>query len=148
MVNFLSLLVIAGAFLLASCDKCCDHTKDTHAHEKQEKSGIKIITSEHEFEQLVLKSDKPVVVDFTAKWCGACQVMKPVFEELATELGNKYTFVSLDVDKAEAVANNHEIQGIPAFLLFKNGIEVNKNNRMVGVVSKEDFKNTIEQSFK
>ena len=165
MINFLSLIVIVGSLLLAGCgEKCCDHKHDTHAHEKTEQAtkptepahtahnsetlAIKTIASKNDFEQLVLKSEKPVIVDFTAKWCGACQVMKPVFEELASELGSQYTFVSLDVDKAEDVSQEQNIIGIPAFLLFKNGKEVNTSNRMVGVVSKDEFKKNLEQSFK
>lgn len=151
MIHFLSLIAIAGTLLLAGCgDTCCDHKHDTHEktqNSTKNTSVIKHISHKSEFEA-ILKSDKPVVVDFTAAWCGACQVMKPVFEEVASELGSQYTFVSLDVDKAEDVAQEQHIKGIPAFLLFKNGKEVNGDNRMVGVVSKEDFKKTVEESFK
>jgi len=159
MINFLRLIIVVGTLLIAGCgEKCCDHKTDTHtstpghttetAKSNPEALAIKTITNKNDFEAIVLKSDKPVVVDFTAKWCGACQEMKPVYEELAAEFGNKYTFVSLDVDKAENVAQEYNIKGIPAFLLFNNGKEVNEANRMLGVVSKNDFKKNLEQSFK
>jgi len=73
------------------------------------------------FEQEVLKSDKPVLVDFFAVWCGPCRQMLPVADELSQEMAASVKIVKLDVDEAEEVAARYDIQSIPTMILFKNG---------------------------
>ncbi len=73
------------------------------------------------FEAEVLKSEKPVLVDFFATWCGPCRQMLPIITELSEEMADKVKIVKLDVDEAGATAEKYEIQSIPTMILFKNG---------------------------
>ena len=90
------------------------------------------------FESEVLKSDKKVLVDFWATWCGPCMRQGPVVEELAEE---GYAVGKVDVDQNMALAQQFRVVSIPTLILFKNGAEV---QRFVGLTSKEDLKNALE----
>lgn len=90
------------------------------------------------FETEVLKSEKPVLIDFWATWCGPCMRQGPVVEELAEE---GYAVGKVDVDQNMALAQQFRVVSIPTLILFKNGIEV---QRFVGLTSKEDLKNALE----
>ena len=82
------------------------------------------------FEQAVLKSDKPVLVDFWAVWCGPCRQVAPIVESLATKWGDKVTVAKLNVDDVPSVAERFGIMSIPTLMLFKGGQVV---ERVVGV---------------
>jgi thioredoxin 1 len=86
--------------------------------------------TDSDFEQSVLKSDKPVVVDFWAAWCGPCRMIAPYVEELAKEYGDKATVAKLDTDANPMTPSRYGIMGIPTLIFFKDGKEV---DRMVGV---------------
>ena len=90
------------------------------------------------FETEVLKSEKPVLIDFWATWCGPCMRQGPIVEELAEE---GYAVGKVDVDQNMALAQQFRVVSIPTLILFKNGIEV---QRFVGLTSKEDLKNALE----
>jgi thioredoxin 1 len=85
------------------------------------------------FEEVVLKSEVPVIVDFWAIWCGPCRVIGPVVEEIGEEYGDKAKVVKLDVDNNNQTAMKYGIRNIPTLLFFKNGEVVDKQ---VGVVPK------------
>lgn len=72
------------------------------------------------FEQTI-QSEKPVLVDFFATWCGPCKMMSPVLVEVKRKLGERVTIIKVDVDKNPAVAASFQIQGVPTFILFKKG---------------------------
>lgn len=94
------------------------------------------------FEEKVLKSEVPVLVDFWAGWCRPCLAIGPSIEELATEFGDKASVYKVDVDENGDIATNYGIMSIPALLVFKNGQEV---DRMVGALPKDDIKAMVEK---
>jgi len=77
--------------------------------------------SDTSFESDVLKSDKPVVVDFWAEWCGPCKAIGPALEEIATSLGEKVKVVKLNIDENPRVPSQYGIRGIPTLMVFKGG---------------------------
>lgn len=86
--------------------------------------------SDADFEQSVLKSEKPVLVDFWAAWCGPCRMIAPFVEELAKEYGDKAVIAKMDTDANPMTPSKFGIMGIPTLIFFKGGKEV---DRMVGV---------------
>ena len=90
------------------------------------------------FETEVLKSEKPVLIDFWATWCGPCMRQGPVVEELAEE---GYAVGKVDVDQNMALAQQFRVVSVPTLILFKNGTEV---QRFVGLTSKEELKSALE----
>tara|TARA_B100001964_G_scaffold154908_1_gene170268 strand:+ start:1043 stop:1366 length:324 start_codon:yes stop_codon:yes gene_type:complete len=92
--------------------------------------------SDDTFENDVLNSDVPVLVDYWAEWCGPCKVIAPVLEEIASEYDGKMRICKLDIDENEATPPKYGIRGIPTLMLFKNGqVEATK----VGAVSKSQL---------
>ena len=77
--------------------------------------------SEANFQQEVLESDRPVMVDFTAVWCGPCKMLDPVVKQLAVDWGDKVKVVKLDVDHNPDLAMQYQVLGVPTLMLFKNG---------------------------
>ena len=73
------------------------------------------------FEEIVLKSQNPVLVDFSAEWCGPCKTIEPFISELANKYKDKVTFVKIDTDKNHACASTYGIRSMPTFIMFKNG---------------------------
>lgn len=97
--------------------------------------------TDQNFSEEVLKSQKPILVDFWAEWCMPCQMIAPILQEIAEELGEKIKIGKLDVDKNHLISANFSIDAIPALILFKEGKVM---QRFVGVQSKEIIKEAID----
>ena len=95
-----------------------------------------IILTEENFEKEILQSDKPVLVDFWAPWCGPCKMLGPVIEELAQELSGRVKVAKVNVDEQAKLAAEYGIVSIPTLIVFKNGKATNK---AVGVQAKDDI---------
>jgi len=93
------------------------------------------------FEEVVLQSDKPVMVDFWAEWCGPCRMIAPFVEEMSKEYEGKALVVKCDVDDSPGVATKFGIRNIPTVLFFKNGEVADKQ---VGAVPKTNFVSKLE----
>ena len=107
-------------------------------------ADIKVATDAN-FQELVLGSDKPVVVDFWAVWCGPCQMVAPIVEELAGEYDGKLKVMKLNTDENPDVAGKYGIMSIPTLLFFRNGQPVEK---VVGAVPKRVLKEAIDNLLK
>ena len=92
------------------------------------------------FEEMI-QSDKPVLVDFFAEWCGPCKIMAPVLKEVKATIGDTATIIKVDVDKSPQAANEYQVQGVPTFILFKNGKPLWRNS---GVISKSKLVEVIK----
>jgi len=95
------------------------------------------------FDQLVLKAAKPVLVDFWATWCRPCLMVAPVIDELAKEYDGKIEFLKLDVDHNPATASKYNVMSIPTILIFKNGQPI---SHTVGFRGKADLKKNLEDA--
>jgi len=93
------------------------------------------------FEELVLKSDKPVLVDFWAAWCGPCRMLAPIVEELGKDYADKVIVGKVDVDSNQKYAAQYGVRNIPTVLLFKGGEVVEKQ---VGVAPKKTYTDKID----
>ena len=102
-----------------------------------------IVVNDSNFEEVVLKSELPVMVDFWAEWCGPCKMMLPIVEEAATEYAGKLVVAKVDVDSSPGTAARFGIRNIPTILFFKNGEEV---DRITGAVSKHKIEEAIEKN--
>ena len=80
-----------------------------------------IAVTDDSFEQDVLKSDRPVLVDFWAEWCGPCKMVAPVLEELSDEMSDEVTVAKIDIDSNGNAPSKYGVRGIPTLLLFKDG---------------------------
>ena len=101
--------------------------------------------NDENFDQMVLKSDKPVLVDFWATWCKPCAMVAPIVDELAGEYDEKVVFTKLDVDGNPKIASRYGVMSIPTLLIFKNGQPV---TNIVGFKPKEELVKSLESVLK
>ena len=97
------------------------------------------VTSQN-FEEEVLKSDKTVLVDFYADWCGPCKMLSPIVDEVAKEM-SEIKVVKVNVDEAQDLAMNYQVMYIPTLVVIKNGKEA---KRSVGLIDKSEIKNLVK----
>ena len=99
--------------------------------------------SDDNFDSEVLKSDKPVLTDFWAEWCGPCKVLGPVIDEVAEDYSDRVKFVKLNIDNNPSNTQKFGIRGIPTLLLFKNGEKIDTS---VGVLSKSELASFLDKN--
>ena len=104
--------------------------------------GPVVQVTDQDFEEKVLKAETPVVVDFWAAWCGPCQVIAPILEELAQEYNGKLVVAKLNVDENPNTPAQYGIRGIPTLIAFKGGQPVDK---LVGAVPKNQLKQFFDR---
>lgn len=94
----------------------------------------------------IINSEKPVLVDFFAAWCGPCKVLGPILKEVKDNLGDRISIIKIDVDKNQQVASQYQVRGVPTMILFQNGKQL---WRQSGVLDKgEIIKTILEKSNK
>ena len=100
-------------------------------------------TSDEGFDTDVLQSDKPVLVDYWAEWCGPCKMIAPILEEVASEYGEKIKVCKINIDENQETPPRYGIRGIPTLILFKNGeVEATK----VGALSKTQLQSFLDDN--
>jgi len=108
-------------------------------------SEFTIDVNEENFDSVVMNSDKPVLVDFWAEWCGPCKMLTPTIEALAEEYKDTSSIVKINVDDSPAIATKYGIRSIPSILLFNNGDVVEQR---VGAVSKDELASMLDKIIK
>lgn len=104
--------------------------------------GKEVILNDSNFDQEVLLSEIPVLVDFWAPWCAPCRMLAPIIEELAEEFSGRLKVCKLNVDENQSTAARYGIRGIPALIIFKNGGIVSQT---VGLQPKQNLKEMVEK---
>jgi len=99
--------------------------------------------TDSEFENRVIKSEKPILVDYWAEWCGPCKMIAPILEEISTEMSDKIIIGKLNVDENSQTPPKYGIRGIPTLMIFKDGNAVGTH---VGALSKSDLIQFIENN--
>ncbi|HJP63206.1 MAG TPA: thioredoxin [Mucilaginibacter sp.] len=92
--------------------------------------------------QEIINSEKPVLIDFSAEWCGPCKMMPPILKDVKDALGDQVTIIKIDIDKNPTAADAYQIQSVPTLMIFKQGVT---KWRQSGVVQATQLKSVIQQ---
>ncbi len=88
----------------------------------------------------IINSEKPVLIDFSAEWCGPCKMLAPILKQVKDSLGDRITIIKIDVDKNQVLASKYQVRGVPTMVLYQNGIQL---WRQSGVLTKDQIIKTI-----
>lgn len=100
-----------------------------------------VVVNDANFENEVLQSDKPVLVDFTATWCGPCKMLSPIVDKLADEFAGTYKVAKLDIDQSSSTAKKYGVKSVPTVMVFKNGQKVVQH---VGVTQRDKLVSLLQ----
>ena len=141
-VIFIISLIVINSLLNKESQKMLYQSNEQiniKSEEEENKMEILKVTSEN-FEREVLQSDKPVLIDFYADWCGPCKMLSPIVDEVAEE-NTDIKVVKINVDNAQDLAMKYQVMSIPTLVVIKDGKEV---NRSVGLIDKTDVISLIK----
>ena len=126
---------------MLNVDNSINTIEENTINQNEEETSMSVIkVTDQNFEQEVLESDMPVLVDFYADWCGPCKMLSPVVEEVAEENSN-IKVVKVNVDESQKTAVKYQIMSIPTLVVIRNGNEV---TRSVGIISKSEILNMVK----
>ena len=134
-------IVVASIFINKKGLEMLGSEQTNKINENKEEESMNVIkVNDNNFEEEVLKSNIPVLVDFYADWCGPCKMLSPTVDEVAAE-NDDIKVVKVNVDESQEVAIKYQVMSIPTLVVIKNGNEI---NRSVGVVDKEEILSMIK----
>ena len=134
-------IILASRFVNKQGEQAIQESKENTNTLNEEEESMNIIkVSDENFEQEVLNSNIPVLVDFYADWCGPCKMLSPIVDEVANE-NDDIKVVKVNVDESQNTAIKYQVMSIPTLVVIKNGNEV---NRSVGLIDKQEVLNLVK----
>lgn len=140
-VSLVIAIILASRFVNNQGEETIQDSKENTNILNEEEENMNIIkVSDENFEQEVLNSNIPVLVDFYADWCGPCKMLSPIVDEVAKE-NDDIKVVKVNVDESQNTAIKYQVMSIPTLVVIKNGNEV---NRSVGLIDKQEVLNLVK----